>query len=188
MAHTFLQEISGCLLLSFYLTTSFKYKFVLIPLDFKAFLFFFFFNPKERLTVGYFGSSQHMTPTMSLLSLSDTGRTVSTSVSLLEQKLHKYSDVWSPFSLPRPQHWEQRLIPTSHLVNSVEWIDDLLLLFCCSAMFDSLRPHGLQHARPPCPSPTPGVIQTHVHWVGDAIQPSHPLLSPSPPAFNLSQH
>ena len=30
--------------------------------------------------------------------------------------------------------------------------------------------------------------QTHVHWVGDAIQPSHPLLSPSPPALNLSQH
>ena len=29
--------------------------------------------------------------------------------------------------------------------------------------------------------------QTHVHWVGDAIQPSHPLLSPSPPTFNLSQ-
>ena len=30
--------------------------------------------------------------------------------------------------------------------------------------------------------------QTHVHWVGDAIQPSRPLLHPSPPAFNLSQH
>ena len=30
--------------------------------------------------------------------------------------------------------------------------------------------------------------QIHVHWVDDAIQPSHPLLSPSPPAFNLSQH
>ena len=30
--------------------------------------------------------------------------------------------------------------------------------------------------------------QTHVHWVGDAIQPSYPLLSPSPPAFSLSQH
>ena len=30
--------------------------------------------------------------------------------------------------------------------------------------------------------------QTHVHWVGDAIQPSHSLSSPSPPAFNLSQH
>ena len=30
--------------------------------------------------------------------------------------------------------------------------------------------------------------QTHVHWVGDAIQPSHALSSPSPPALNLSQH
>ena len=52
---------------------------------------------------------------------------------------------------------------------------------------NSLRSHGLQHARPPCPSPTPGVTQTHVHQVSDAIQPSHPL-SPSLPAFNLSQH
>ena len=34
----------------------------------------------------------------------------------------------------------------------------------------------------------PEFAQTHVHWVGDAIQPSHPLLSPSPPALNLSQH
>ena len=34
------------------------------------------------------------------------------------------------------------------------------------------------------PEPT----QTHIHWVSDAIQPSHPLSSPSPPAFNLSQH
>ena len=30
--------------------------------------------------------------------------------------------------------------------------------------------------------------QTHVYQVGDAIQPSHPLLSPSPPALNFSQH
>ena len=34
------------------------------------------------------------------------------------------------------------------------------------------------------PQPT----QTHVHWVGDAIQPSHPLSSASPPAFSLFQH
>jgi len=34
----------------------------------------------------------------------------------------------------------------------------------------------------------PEVEQIHVHRVGDAIQPSHPLLSPSPPTFNLSQH
>ena len=34
----------------------------------------------------------------------------------------------------------------------------------------------------------PEFTQTHVHWVGDPIQPSHPLSSPSPSAFNLSQH
>ena len=34
----------------------------------------------------------------------------------------------------------------------------------------------------------PEFVQTHVHHVGDAIQPSHHLLSPSPPTFNLSRH
>ena len=34
----------------------------------------------------------------------------------------------------------------------------------------------------------PEFAQTHVHWVGDVIQTSHPLSSPSPPALNLSQH
>ena len=34
----------------------------------------------------------------------------------------------------------------------------------------------------------PGFTQTYVHWVGDVIQPSHPLSSPSPPAPNPSQH
>ena len=34
----------------------------------------------------------------------------------------------------------------------------------------------------------PELTQIHVHWVSDAIQTSYPLLSPSPPAFNLSQH
>ena len=34
----------------------------------------------------------------------------------------------------------------------------------------------------------PEFTQTHVHWVSDAVQPSHPLLSPSPSAFNFSQH
>ena len=32
------------------------------------------------------------------------------------------------------------------------------------------------------------LAQTHVHWVSDTIQPSHPLLSPSPPPFSLSHH
>ena len=56
-----------------------------------------------------------------------------------------------------------------------------------SVLSDSLRPHGLQHARPPCPSPTPGACSNSYPSSRDAIQPSHLLLSPSP-AFNLSQH
>ena len=60
--------------------------------------------------------------------------------------------------------------------------------FSRSVVSDSLRPHELQHTRPPCPSPTPEFTQTHVHRVGDAIQPSHPLSSPSLPAPNPSQH
>ena len=53
-------------------------------------------------------------------------------------------------------------------------------------MSDSLWPHELQHARPPCPSPTPKFTQTHVHWVSDAIPPFHPLSSPSPPTLIFS--
>ena len=62
------------------------------------------------------------------------------------------------------------------------------LLFGCSIMSDSLQPHGLQHTRLPVLPHLLELAQTHVHWVGDAIQPSRPLLSPSPPALNLPQH
>ena len=48
--------------------------------------------------------------------------------------------------------------------------------------------HGLQHPRLLCPPLPPRVCSNYVYWVSDAIQPSHPLSSPSPPAFNLSQH
>ena len=60
--------------------------------------------------------------------------------------------------------------------------------FSHSIVSDSLRPHELQHSRPPCPCQLPEFTQTHVHRVGDTIQPSHILSSPSPPALNLSQH
>ena len=54
------------------------------------------------------------------------------------------------------------------------------------SLSDCLWVHGLQHARLPCPSLSP--METHVHWVHDAIQPSHTLSPSSPPALNLSQH
>ena len=60
--------------------------------------------------------------------------------------------------------------------------------FSRSVVSDSLRPHESQHTRSPVHHQLPEVIQTHVHRVRDAIQPSHPLSSPSSPAPNPSQH
>ena len=59
--------------------------------------------------------------------------------------------------------------------------------FSCSVVSDSLRPHGLQRARLPCPSPTPRACSNSC----PLSQWCHPIISllfPSPPAFNLSQH
>ena len=53
-------------------------------------------------------------------------------------------------------------------------------------MSNSLQPHGLENAMLSCPSPSSRICSNSRPW--DAIQPSHPLSSPSPPAFNLSQH
>ena len=72
----------------------------------------------------------------------------------------------------------------------------LISLIFLSVQFSSVTQSCLTLCDPMNHS-TPGLLvhhqlpeftQTHVHWVGDAIQPSHPLSSPSPPAFNLSQH
>ena len=76
-------------------------------------------------------------------------------------------------------------------LNSAESMFNLFssVLFSRSVVSVSLRPYELQqHIRPPCSSPTPRVYQTHVHQVGDAIQPSHSLSSPSPPAPTPTQH
>ena len=68
---------------------------------------------------------------------------------------------------------------------------------CCHQSFivqflshfsNSLWPHGLQTTSFPVLHYLPEFAQTHVHWIGNAIQPSHPLLSSSAPAFSLSQH
>ena len=60
--------------------------------------------------------------------------------------------------------------------------------FSCSVVSNSLRPMNRSTPGLPVHHQLPKSTQTHVHWVGDVIQPSHPLSSPSPPAFNLSQY
>ena len=83
----------------------------------------------------------------------------------------------APLSMgfPRQEYWSGSLTSS---VSSVE--------FSRSVVSDSLWPHELQHARPPCPSPTPGVYSNSC----PSSQWCHPatMSSPSPPAPNPSQH
>ena len=76
------------------------------------------------------------------------------------------------------------------------FLENNILMYTSSVQFSSVAQLCLI-LRDPMNHSMPGLpvhqqllefTQTHVHWVSDAIQPSHSLLSPSPPAFNLSQH
>ena len=71
-----------------------------------------------------------------------------------------------------------------------ELVDNLSLLFSCPIVSDFLWPHEMQHTGVPALHCLLEFAQTHVHWVSDAIQPSHPLAPPppSPLALSLSQH
>ena len=75
-----------------------------------------------------------------------------------------------------PKHYIQKY----YGLNSVQ--------FSCSVVSDSLRPHECSMPGLPVHHQLPDFTQIHVHRVGDAIQPSHPWSSPSPPAPNPSQH
>ena len=73
-------------------------------------------------------------------------------------------------------------VTLNFLASSVQFtsVTQMCLTFC-DPMNPSMPALPVHHQ-------LPEFTQTHVHRVGDAIQPSHPLLSPSPPALNPSQH
>ena len=99
-------------------------------------------------------------------------------------------------SPPKPMSIEL-VMPSNHLILCHP-------LFLLSSIFPSINSVQFSSVAQSCPTlcdpmnrsisglpvhhQLPEFTQTHVHRVGDAIQPSHPLLSPSPPALNLSQH
>ena len=83
-------------------------------------------------------------------------------------------------------HW--RPVDNCMLYNSRLYYLCFPIIQFSSVVTDSLWPRESQHARPPCPSPTPRVYSNSCPLSQWCIQPSHPLSSPSPPALNLSQH
>ena len=75
-----------------------------------------------------------------------------------------------------------------HMVFIFQFVSMVLVQFSCSVVSNSLWPHELHTPGLPVHHQLPESTQTHAHWVGDAIQPSHPPLYSSPSAFTLSQH
>ena len=111
------------------------------------------------------------------------------------QLLGNDHEVWSGTLQESVGRWEFSLISIRSLKETSSWpffqqtflnISRSSVQFSCSVVSDSLQPHGLPHARLPCPSPAPLACSNLCPlgwWYHQTISSS-----PSPPAFNLSQH
>ena len=84
-----------------------------------------------------------------------------------------WSDTMTREDEEKGRHWRQNSVQFSSVTQS------------CPTLCD---PRNRSMPGLPVHHQLPEFTQTHVHWVGNAIQPSHPLPSPSPPAPNSSQH
>ena len=73
------------------------------------------------------------------------------------------------------------MIKTHQSILAISSVQSLSCVQLCNPMDYSTPGFAVHHQ-------LPDLAQTHVHRVSDAIQPSHPLSSPSPPTFNLSRH
>ena len=99
----------------------------------------------------------------------------------------------SALQISLPKYWSFSLSPSNEHPRLVSFRMDWLDLLAVQGTLKSLLPHHSSKASILRHSAffivqLPEFTQTHVHRVGDANQPSHPLSSPSPPAFNLTQH
>ena len=80
------------------------------------------------------------------------------------------------------------LSPSSHLSSGSHWHASVQFSSVAQLCLTLCDPMNCSTPGLPVHHQLPESTQTHVHWVGDAIQSSHPLSSPSPPAPNLSHH
>ena len=104
--------------------------------------------------------------------------------------------LWNPWATTKESaHCNERSLKTQggfHMPQlkpyTAKEVKLLLSLFSRSACPTLCHPMDCSTPGFPVLHYLPESAQTHVHWGDEAIQPSHPLSSPSPPAFNLSQH
>ena len=97
--------------------------------------------------------------------------------------LRAHLSFWVSLGLISSHEGLQLLMTVTTLFTDISSVE-----FSQSVESDSLQPHGLNTPGFPVHHQLPELTQTQVHQVDDAMQSSHPLVSPSPPAFNLSQH
>ena len=96
-----------------------------------------------------------------------------------------YSVFWFVYHL---DFWIQTWMVSQGFNNEVSWCILCLISSVAQSCLTLCDPMDCSTPGFPVLYQLPELAQTHVHRVSDAIQPSHPLSSPSPPAFNLSQH
>ena len=95
---------------------------------------------------------------------------------------------------------KRKILQVSRLTNKVAYKNKIIFIlssvrFSCSVMSDSLQPHGLQHTRPPCPSPAPRVysnacpLSRYCHSVSSCVVffSSHLQSFPASRSFQMSQ-
>ena len=99
------------------------------------------------------------------------------------------NEMATPVFLPGRSHEQRSLVGYSPLGNkSHTWLSDSIISSVAHSCLTLCDPVDCSTPGFPVHHHLPEFVQTHVHRVSDAIQSSHPLLSPSPPAFSLSQH
>ena len=96
--------------------------------------------------------------------------------------LYSIAKTWNQPKCPSTEEWIKKMWYMYKMEYSVEFSS---VAQSCPSLCD---PMGCSMPDLPVHHQLQEFTPAHVHWVGDGIQPSHPLSSPSPPAFNLSQY
>ena len=129
-------------------------------------------NPRDggAWWAAIYGVAQSRTRLTRLSSSSSSSKQITRTMESLK---HMLGASWQiPFPI-----FASLLLTIEHLSS----VQSLSRIWLCDPMNHSISGLPVHHQ-------LPEFTQTHVHWIGDAIQPSHPLSSPSPPAPSPSQH